>query len=70
MRENDLEKLTEGRCEIDGEDLFAVVIKGSGSGHNGAKLEAHREYIDIQYLLRGTDEMCWKSLEDCETRRR
>ncbi len=30
-----------------------------------AKLECHRRYIDIQYVLEGVDEMGWKSLPDC-----
>lgn len=68
LRENDLEKLTAGRCEIAGEDLFAMVVKGTGVGHSEAKLEAHREHIDIQYMLRGTDEMGWKSLGQCQIR--
>ncbi len=68
LRENNLEKLTAGRCEIAGEDLFAMVVKGTGAGHSEAKLEAHREYIDIQYVLRGTDEMGWKSLGQCQIR--
>ncbi len=68
LRENDLEKLTAGRCEIAGDDLFAMVVKGTGSGHSEAILEAHRKYIDIQYVLRGTDEMGWKSLGHCEIR--
>ncbi len=70
LRENDLDKLTAGRCEIAGDDLFAMVVKDAGAGHSTAKLAAHREYIDIQSVLRGADEMGWKSLEDCETRRR
>ena len=68
LQENDLDKLTAGRCEIAGDDLFAIVVRNAGAGHSKAKLEAHREYIDIQYVLRGTDEMGWKSLEDCEIR--
>ena len=69
LRENDLEKLRAGRCEIAGDDLFAMVVKGSGTGHSEAKLEAHRKYIDIQYILKGTDEMGWRSLAQCQSRR-
>ncbi len=68
LRENDLDKLTAGRCEIAGDDLFAMVVEGSGTGHSKAKLEAHRKYIDIQYVLKGTDEMGWRSLGHCEIR--
>ncbi len=68
LRESNLEELTPGRCEIAGEDLYAMVVKDTGVGHREAKLEAHREYVDIQYVLSGTDEIGWKSLEQCTIR--
>ena len=68
LRESNVEKLISGRHEIAGDDLYTLGVKGSGVGHNKVRLEAHRKYIDIQYVLSGTDEMGWKSLKQCEIR--
>ena len=31
-----------------------------------AKLESHRKYIDIQYVIAGIDEMGWKPSTECK----
>jgi YhcH/YjgK/YiaL family protein len=41
------------------------VIRGQGQGHKGAKLEAHRRYIDIQYCVTGSDVIGWKPASTC-----
>ncbi|OYP36590.1 YhcH/YjgK/YiaL family protein [Rhodopirellula sp. MGV] len=56
----------EGRHEIDGDDLFAIAWAGFGNGQADAVLEAHRKYIDIQYVVSGFDVMGWRPLEACE----
>ena len=55
-----------GKHELDGERLFVIIGHDPGRGRQGAKLEAHRRYIDIQYVVRGVDEMGWRSLADCQ----
>jgi YhcH/YjgK/YiaL family protein len=57
--------LADGRHEIDGERLFAIVAKSAGRGRVGAKLEVHRRYIDIQYCAAGHDVIGWRPLTDC-----
>jgi biofilm protein TabA len=57
--------LVEGRHEIDGERLFAIVAKSAGRGRVGAKLEVHRRYIDIQYCAAGHDVIGWRAQIDC-----
>ena len=59
-------ELAAGRHEVDGDRLYAMVIRGPGRGRGGAKLEAHRNYIDIQYVASGTDEMGWKLASECQ----
>lgn len=49
-----------GRVEIDGDRLFAVVSDGPGRKREAGQLEVHARYIDIQYVVSGTDEMGWK----------
>lgn len=65
LRETDLTKLAMGRNEIDGDKMFCLVSKGPGKKREDAKLEAHRKYIDIQYIISGTDEMGSKPTADC-----
>jgi biofilm protein TabA len=60
-----LPQRTAGKYELDGERLLVIVSHDPGRGRQGAKLECHRRYIDIQYVVRGTDEMGWRSLSDC-----
>jgi len=66
LRRDDLAELPAERYEIDGDRLFCMISKGPGRSRSEAKLEAHRKYIDIQYVIAGTDEMGWKPTADCK----
>ena len=66
LRRDDLAELPAERYEIDGDRLFCMISKGPGRSRAEAKLEAHRKYIDIQYVIAGTDEMGWKPTADCK----
>lgn len=57
--------LPTGRCDIDGDRVFAIVSEGPGRSRAGAQLETHARYIDIQYVVSGTDEMGWKPAARC-----
>ncbi|HEY0719721.1 MAG TPA: YhcH/YjgK/YiaL family protein [Gammaproteobacteria bacterium] len=65
LRTTHLESIESGRFNLDGDNLIAIFSKGPGKERANAKLECHRRYIDIQYIISGTDEMGWKSLRDC-----
>ena len=54
-----------GKHELDGQRLLVIVSHDPGRGRQGAKLESHRQYIDIQYVVRGTDDMGWRPLSEC-----
>ena len=53
------------RHDIDGDRLYVSIARTDGRGHDGARLEAHRRYIDIQLTIEGYEEIGWKSLGDC-----
>lgn len=57
--------LPPGRHAIDGDRLFAIVSDGPGRRREEAPLEVHRRYVDIQYVLSGTDEMGWAPAAAC-----
>lgn len=65
LRNADLTKLVPGKNPIDGDKLFVVLNQGQGRGREGVKLEAHRQYIDIQYTIGGTDEIGWRPVGAC-----
>lgn len=58
-------RLAAGRHEIDGDRLFVLIDHQDGRGHEGARLEAHRKYIDIQYTVEGMEEIGWSPLDAC-----
>ncbi len=62
---NELKDLPEGRYEIDGDNVYAMVQRGPGRSRKEAFLETHDRYIDIQYVLAGTDHMGWKPRFRC-----
>lgn len=54
-----------GRHAIDGERLAIIIGRDPGRGREGARLEAHRRYIDIQLTLAGNEEIGWLPLAEC-----
>lgn len=65
LRRPDLAELEPGTYELDGRRLYVIITDEPGRGHGGAKRESHRDSIDIQYVLEGTDEIGWKPTTDC-----
>lgn len=59
------ESLPEGRIELEGGGMYAVVYNGPGKSRAEARMEAHRQYIDIQYTAAGSDTIGWKALAEC-----
>lgn len=64
LRRPDLATFPDGRIELDGDTLFALIQRPEGRGHAGARLEAHRKYADIQFVIAGHEEYGWRSLHD------
>ena len=65
LRRDSLKDLAPGRHDIDGDRMYCMISKGPGKKRTEARLEAHRKYIDIQYVIAGTDEMGWKPAASC-----
>ena len=51
-----------GRHEIDGDFVYALVQQYDTRPVAGVQLEAHRRYIDIQYVARGSEAIYWAPL--------
>ena len=51
------DNLPVGKYEIDGKNLYAMVQEYDSKAPENAKFEAHKNYIDIQYIISGTENM-------------
>jgi YhcH/YjgK/YiaL family protein len=47
--------LDNGRYEIDGDDIYALVSEYNSKNETDGKFEAHKKYIDIQFVVKGTE---------------
>ncbi|NIA06853.1 MAG: DUF386 family protein [Actinobacteria bacterium] len=66
LQQKGLNELADGRHDINGDDIYALVVKGTRQSRGEAKLEMHRKYIDVQYVVSGCDNMGWKNHKLCE----
>ncbi len=60
-----LATLAVGRHEVDGENVYAVVIEDDQKGHDAVKFEGHRKYIDIHFTVSGIDVIGWRDAAAC-----
>lgn len=63
LRDTDFSAMEDGRHEIDGDDLFILLQSYETKLENDTP-EAHRKYIDIQYLISGAEKMGVGPLEE------
>ncbi len=61
----DYATLPEGRHEIDGQKVYLIIERAAGRGAGGARLEAHRRYIDVQIPLNAPETMGWRAKGAC-----
>lgn len=55
LKENDLSELDLERYDIDGDNLYVSVSEYLTKNEEDALYEAHRKYIDIQYVVSGRE---------------
>ncbi|NTV52391.1 MAG: DUF386 domain-containing protein [Candidatus Firestonebacteria bacterium] len=58
-----LDTLVDGKHEIDGDGLYASVQTYTPKAPGECRWEAHRRYIDIQYLVNGCEHMGYTPVE-------
>ena len=65
--EADLASMEPGRYEIDGDQLKAIISDKGGMTveESVAKFECHNQHIDIQFCIRGQEQLGWKPRENC-----
>lgn len=57
LKNTTLDTLSVGKHILDGENVFISVMEGPVKKKEDAKWEAHRKYIDIQYVISGKETM-------------
>lgn len=60
----EMTSLALGKHEIEGEDLFVIVMEYETKDGADCIMENHKKYIDIQYMLRGEELMGVKTFAD------
>ncbi len=55
-----LSDLPDGKYEINGDRVYAIVDRTQGRKVSDGKLEGHRKYLDIQYVISGDESMGWR----------
>ena len=66
LRSPDLHLLPDGRVEIDGDRVFALVQRFETKWSATPKFECHQKYIDIQFVLSGEEIIGWAPTERME----
>jgi len=57
LQRTDLGDIAPGKYEIDGENVFAIITEGPPKDFEATKFEAHHNYIDIHYVLKGKEKI-------------
>lgn len=65
LQNTDLKNIADGKYEIDGLKVYASVQTYKTKLE--ANYESHRNYIDIQYLIEGSEKIGVTDLENCKT---
>lgn len=58
-----LEDFTPGRYSFDGGGYF-MVQKGETKPMEDGDFEAHRKYVDVQFVVEGSEEIAWADISD------
>jgi YhcH/YjgK/YiaL family protein len=63
LRDADFDSLPDGRHEIEGRDIYLNIMSYSTGKKEEQTAEAHYKYIDIQYIIKGSEIICYAPLD-------
>lgn len=66
LRTQPLATLAPGKYPIAGDSVFASVTYGPNKAFDSTKWEAHRKYIDLQYVIEGQEKIGWAALASAQ----
>jgi len=63
LRLRGIHDLPDGKVEIDGDRVFAIVQRYETTQTDIPRFECHRKYIDVQYIVSGAEVLGWTPAE-------
>ncbi|MEC0237006.1 YhcH/YjgK/YiaL family protein [Paenibacillus kribbensis] len=63
LQHTPLAELAEGKYEIDGQQVYVLVQEYDTKPEAECRWESHREYIDIQYIVSGREQINYAPLD-------
>lgn len=67
LTQNDLSAIETGKVILEKDSLIVNIVDITGKTESEAKMESHRNFIDIQVPVGKTERMGWKALSQLET---
>lgn len=67
LKKTDLTKVVDGKYSIDGDNVFVIISDSKKRQQKDAFLEAHKNYIDLQYIIKGKETIGLKSTAECKS---
>lgn len=64
LKETDFSKTDAGKYEIQGNDIFVMVSEYNTKDVSEGRLESHRNYIDVQYVAKGFEQIGYVPLNN------
>ncbi|HRC88524.1 MAG TPA: YhcH/YjgK/YiaL family protein, partial [Bacteroidales bacterium] len=64
LADTDFSGVEPGRYEIDGQNLYVMVQQYDTIPKEQAKWECHRNYIDIQFIVEGVEQIGFSNVEN------
>lgn len=57
LKNTNFDNIAPGKYNLDGDNVYAIVSEGPVKAFADTRWESHRNYIDIQYVIRGKEKM-------------
>jgi len=67
LRNTNLVELEPGKYQIEEDKIYAIVFEYDTKSMDGVSWEAHKSYIDIQYMIKGLEKMGYTNVENIKT---
>lgn len=64
LKNNDLITMPEGKYSIKNDEIYAIVQQYTTKIEAEGKLEAHRKYTDIQYIVSGEEKLGYSNIDN------
>jgi len=63
LRNTDFAHMANGRHDIDGNEMYVLISDYLTKDCSECKIEAHRKYVDVQYVIKGKESVGYAPLD-------